>query len=134
MSLSPHTEGSVRYLVQVEAVSGVGCSAIVEQDCYTEERAPPPLSGVESVRLNSTAMNVSWIPPNKAESNGFITGYIVTYFPVTNTGNRRKRQERSRPVGPEASNVIINDLDPGSAYEVGVVSTTAAGTSESESG
>ncbi len=123
--------GSVRYEVRVEAVSGVGCSAVTSLDCYTEEGIPPPLTGVDSVRLNGTAMNVSWTPPNKAESNGFITGYTVTYSAVSNTGTNRKRQgPQNVRVDKDQSNVIVTGLDPASAYLVGVVSQTARGTSQ----
>ncbi len=129
----PPIASSTRYLVSVEAVSGVGCSAVTETDCYTEQTQPPVVTGVTVDRLNGTAMNVSWTPLNKALSNGFIDNYIVTYSVVTTTPNNRKRQGSQQVSVPsDKSGTIIRGLDPGSEYSVSVSASGAGGTSDCE--
>ena len=123
---------STRYLVSVEAVSGVGCSAVTEIDCYTEQTQPPVVTGVTVDRLNGTAMNVSWTPLNKAQSNGFIQSYIVTYSVVTATPNRKRQGPQQVTVSSDKSSTIIGGLDPGSEYSVGVSASGAGGTSDCE--
>ncbi len=123
----------MRYEVLVEAVSGVGCSTATTLDCYTEEGVPPVVTGVTTDRLNGTAMNVSWTPPNKAQSNGFIQNYTVTYSTVMESTNRRRQGSRRMVTVPsDRSDVVIGGLDPESAYAVGVTATTTKGTSECE--
>ncbi|XP_064386134.1 mucin-2-like isoform X4 [Halichondria panicea] len=122
---------STRYLVSVEAVSGVGCSEVTEIDCYTEQTQPPVVTGVTVDRLNGTAMNVSWTPLNKAQSNGFIQSYIVTYSVVTATPNRKRQGSQQVTVSSDKSGTIIGGLDPGSEYSVGVGASGAGGTSQS---
>ncbi|XP_064386138.1 mucin-2-like isoform X3 [Halichondria panicea] len=122
---------STRYLVSVEAVSGVGCSDVTEIDCYTEQTPPPVVTGVTVDRLNGTAMNVSWTPLNKAQSNGFIQSYIVRYSVATATPNRKRQGSQQVTVSSDKSGTIIGGLDPGSEYSVGVSASGAGGTSES---
>ncbi len=129
--LSP-IAASTRYLVSVEAVSGVGCSDVTEIDCYTEQTQPPVVTGVTVDRLNGTAMNVSWTPLNKAQSNGFIQSYIVTYSVVTATPNRKRQGSQQVTVSSDKSGTIIGGLDPGSEYSVGVSASGAGGTSQCE--
>ena len=123
---------STRYLVSVEAVSGVGCSDVTEIDCYTEQTPPPVVTGVTVDRLNGTAMNVSWTPLNKAQSNGFIQSYIVRYSVATATPNRKRQGSQQVTVSSDKSGTIIGGLDPGSEYSVGVSASGAGGTSECE--
>ena len=132
--LSPYLciASSTRYLVSVEAVSGVGCSDVTEIDCYTEQTQPPVVTGVTVDRINGTAMNVSWTPLNKAQSNGFIQSYIVTYSVVTATPNRKRQGSQQVTVSSDKSGTIIGGLDPGSEYSVGVGASGAGGTSQCE--
>ena len=123
---------STRYLVSVQAVSGVVCSDFTEIDCYTEQTQPPVVTGVTVDRINGTAMNVSWTPLNKAQSNGFIQSYIVTYSVVTTTPNRKRQGSQQVTVSSDKSSTIIGGLDPGSEYSVGVNASGAGGTSQCE--
>ncbi len=129
--LSP-IAASTRYLVSIEAVSGVGCSAVTEIDCYTEQTQPPVITGVTVNRIDRTAMNVSWTPLNKAQSNGFIQSYIVTYSVATATPNRKRQGSQQVTVSSDKSGTIIGGLDPGSEYSVGVSASGAGGTSDCE--
>ncbi len=128
----PPIAASTRYLVSVEAVSGVGCSDVTEIDCYTEQTQPPVVTGVTVDRLNGTAMNVSWTQLNKAQSNGFIQSYIVTYSVVTTTPNRKRQGSQQVTVSSDKSGTIIGGLDPGSEYSVDVSASGAGGTSQCE--
>ena len=128
----PPIASFTRYLVSVEAVSGVDCSDVTEIDCYTEQTQPPVVTGVTVDRLNGTAMNVSWTPLNKAQSNGFIQSYIVTYSVVTATPTRKRQGSQQVTVSSDKSSTIIGGLDPGSEYYVGVSASGAGGTSQCE--
>ena len=132
--LSPYLciAASTRYLVSVEAVSGVGCSDVTEIDCYTEQTQPPVVTGVTVNRIDGTAMNVSWTPLNKAQSNGFIQSYIVTYSVVTATPNRKRQGSQQVTVSSDKNGTIIGGLDPGSEYSVGVRASGEGGTSQCE--
>ncbi len=99
-------------------------------DCYTEQTQPPIVTGVTVDRLNGTAMNVSWTPLNKAQSNGFIQSYIVTYFVPLATPNRmRQGRDQEVIVSSDKSGTIIGGLDPRSGYNVGVRASGAGRTS-----
>ncbi len=127
-----HAASSIRYLVSVETLSGGGCSTVSEIDCYTVQTQPPVVEGVMVDRLNGTAMNVSWTPLNKAQSNGFIDTYIVTYSVVTATPNRKRQGPQVLTVSSDKSGRIIGGLDPGSEYNVGVKASGPGGTSDCE--
>ncbi len=128
-----HAAFSTRYLVSVEAVSGLGCSDVSEIDCYTVEKQPPMVTGVTVNRLNGTAMNVSWTPLNKAQSNGFIQSYTVTYSVVTAASNRKRQGNVQREtVSSDKSDVVVGGLDPASMYNVDVTVSGSGGTSERE--
>ncbi len=75
-------------------------------------------------------MNVTWIPTNKAQSNGFIQSYTVTYSVEMGTDNRKRQGPQAVTVPSDRSNVIIAGLDPKSAYSVSVTTSTTGGTSE----
>ena len=75
------------------------------------------------VRLNATAMNVSWVPLNLVEARGIVQSYIITYQQA-NSGSRRRRQARTQQVDGNASYGIVGGLQPGVAYEVRVSGMT----------
>ena len=75
------------------------------------------------IRLNGTAMNVSWTPLNLVEARGFIQSYIITYQQASNV-TRRKRQMQTQEVDGSASSAIVGGLQPGVAYEVTVSGMT----------
>ena len=82
-----------------------------------------PPGNVEVIRLNGTAMNVSWVPLNLVEAQGFVQSYIITYTQV-NSGSRRRRQAQTQQADGSASFAIVGGLQPGVAYEVTVSGMT----------
>ena len=86
--------------------------------------APSTAPGnVEVIRLNGTAMNVSWVPLNLVEARGFVQSYIITYQQAS-TGSHRKRQMQMQQVDGSASSAIVGGLQPGVAYEVSITGRT----------
>ena len=84
------------------------------------------------IRLNGTAMNVSWVPLNLVEARGFVQSYIITYT-QSSSGTRRKRQAQTRQVNGSASYTVVGGLQPGVAYDVTVSGmTTLTGPGEHE--
>ena len=75
------------------------------------------------IRLNGTAMNVSWDPLNLVEARGFVQSYIITYQQTT-SGSRRRRQVQTQQADGSASYAIVGGLQPGVAYEVRVSGMT----------
>ena len=97
--------------------------------------APSSAPGnVEVIRLNGTAMNVSWTPLNLVEARGFIQSYIITYWQASNVTRRRRQvQNMTQQVDGSASSTIVGGLEPGVAYEVTVSGmTTESGPGELE--
>ena len=78
-------------------------------------------ANVAVVRVNMTAIKVSWdsIPIETAQ--GFILQYLVVY----QLQDGRNPQEIF--VGPTANSVVINDLTPGMFYGATVAGITSAG-------
>ena len=122
------TASAVRYLVSVETGSSSGCGSSTMVVCYTEERQPPVITGVEVERLNGTAMNVSWTALNKANARGFIQHYIITYS--VSIGGRAKRQIESLNVDADRSNEVVGGLNPALHYYVTVGAQSGGGTSQ----
>ena len=88
--------------------------------------ATGPLTAPHSVNinwLNSTTMNVSWVPLNLVEARGFVQFYVITYEP-TSGGSRRKRQQQTVQVNGSASSGIVGGLQPGVPYDVSVSGQT----------
>ena len=87
---------------------------------------------MEVIRLNDSAMNVSWVPLNLVEARGFVQSYIITYQQAS-SGSRRKRQMQMVQVDGSASYAVVGGLQPGVAYEVTVSGmTTLTGPGELE--
>ena len=88
--------------------------------------------GVNVTRTSATVMAVSWIPLSYSEARGFISHYTVAYSPLT---SGRKRQSAvimsERVPGMDASNAMIQDLNPSTEYIVLVSATNGAGTIQS---
>ena len=92
--------------------------------CLAPTLAPSTAPGnVEVIRLNGTSMNVSWVPLNLVEAQGFVQSYIITYTQA-NSGSRRRRQAQTQQVDGNASFAIVGGLQPGVAYEVTVSGMT----------
>ena len=88
--------------------------------------ATGPLTAPHSVNinwLNSTTMNVSWVPLNLVDARGFVQFYVITYEP-TSGGSRRKRQQQTAQVNGSASSGIVGGLQSGVPYDVSVSGQT----------
>ena len=91
---------------------------------YSPTSAPSTVPGnVEVIRINGTAINISWVPLNLVEARGFIRGYIITYQQVSN-GSRHRRQAQMMQVDGSASYTLVGDIQPGVAYNVTVAGMT----------
>ena len=88
--------------------------------------APSSAPGnVKVIRLNGTAMNVSWSPLNLVEARGFVQSYIITYQQASNVSRRRRQlQNMTQQVDGRASSAIVGGLEPGVAYEVSIAGMT----------
>ena len=87
--------------------------------------APPTNIAIE--RLNSTHMNVTWMPISLEEARGFITNYTVTYGPAPSTGGPQKRDHDQSSVTVKSAPAVIGGLSPNVVYSVTVRANTAAG-------
>ena len=116
--------------MSVEAASGSGCGPAVTVECYTEQRQPPMVTGVEVNRLSGIAMNVSWTPLNKAQAGGFILAYKITY--TASSRDQVKGEAQSVVVPPNETSEVIAGLDPESGYDVTVRAVSWGGTSQRE--
>ena len=117
----------MRYLVSVEAGGGGGCGSPVTVECYTEEGEPPTVAITDVIRLNLTAMKVSWTPINIVQARGFIS-FNVTYAAFIE--HKTKRQTNSVTVAGDQSNVVVGGLDPVLQYNVTIATQSGGGTSQ----
>ena len=78
---------------------------------------------MEVIRLNDSAMNVSWVPLNLVEARGIVQSYIITYQQAS-SGSQRKRQMQMVQVDGSASYAVVGGLQPGVTYEVTVSGMT----------
>ena len=89
---------------------------------YPVPRVAP--RNVTVVRINSTAISVSWNPLTLQEARGWPV-YVV-YL----QGNSQRTACELQSVNTSDSSVVIGNLDPASYYSVVVQVRTAAGTRE----
>ena len=73
------------------------------------------------MRINSTAVNISWDPISPETARGFIVQYSVVYQVVDGTDSHNVL------VGPTLSYFVITGLDPGKMYAAIVAGITSAG-------
>ena len=80
-------------------------------------------------RISETVMTVSWRPLTLTEARGFVSHYTVSYSPASQTAGRKRQADMTEVVVPgmESSMVIIDGLDPDTAYQVQVSASTGAG-------
>ncbi len=79
---------------------------------------------IETQRINSTVVLLSWTPLSRIEARGFITNYTVSYWRVGSSAD-----EAMTRVVEEGNSVIISNLDPGADYMFTVSASTVQGTS-----
>ncbi len=71
---------------------------------------------------------MSWKPLTLSEARGFITFYIIEYYPSLNNKKRQAPSDIMRVnTSADSSNAIIEDLDEGFSYVVQISASTRAG-------
>lgn len=93
----------------------------------SEPLAPP--WEVKCTSPSSTSILVSWLPPPSEAQNGEITGYSITYLPLTDAGNGTAQSVSvnvSNPL-PEASTFLLQGLKKWTDYSVSVSALNKAG-------
>ena len=95
--------------------------------CYHHLTVPPPPKNVLVLKINITAINVSWDKQTLVELKG-IADYIVEYSPAAVL--KSKRQISNTVTVPWTENhVTIPNLTPGAKYDVSVSVSTSVGMS-----
>ncbi len=80
------------------------------------------------VRISPTVIIVSWKPLTLSEARGFITFYIVEYYPSLNNKKRQAPSDIMRVnVSADSSSATIDSLDENKEYNVQVSASTSAG-------
>ena len=74
--------------------------------------------------MNTTHVNVSWVPLTLEEARGFISYYTVRYDSVS---SRRRRAVRTEVVDPESSYKVIGGVGITESYSITVSASTSAG-------
>ena len=70
--------------------------------------------------LYPTKLDFSWMPPDLELQNGIITGYLIQYHGLLVDTDEHNHTTTNR-------NVIISNLEEGSAYEISICAFTDAG-------
>ena len=96
--------------------------------------APAAVRNVNVMRINNTAISVSWTPLTLTEARGRLTGYVITLSPVPLSRKRHASETVMRTVLPSESSVTIGGLDPTQQYIVTVAGSTSAGNGEMSNG
>ena len=83
----------IPYEVVVVAFTSVGRGEVNNREVFFSEELTPSKApeNVTSERVNSTSVNISWIPLTLFEAQGF-PEYTVTLAEMMTTNTRRKRQ------------------------------------------
>ncbi|XP_025407502.1 neuroglian-like [Sipha flava] len=93
----------------------------------TPEGVPGPVHGVEAEQWGSSAILLSWQPPE--ETNGELTGYEISYEPMTQQGVGEKTQ-RPAITDPNQTTAKLASLKPATNYRIYIKATTKAGVGE----
>lgn len=109
------------YYATVIACTNGGCGESLQTMFQTAESFPQFQTPPDVVTINSTAINVTWLPPQIP--NGIIIRYEVILY--TNTRNI------IASVSPDQNQYLITSLSPATDYGVSIVSYTMAGGRES---
>ncbi len=90
--------------------------------------APSVAPTITVSRISPTVIIVSWKPLTLSEARGFITFYIIEYYPSLNIKKRQAPSDIMRvSVSADSSNAITNGLDEDLNYFVQVSASTSAG-------
>ena len=109
------------YYATVIACTNGGCGESLQTMFQTDESSPQFQTPPAVVAINSTAINVTWLPPQTP--NGIIIRYEVILH--TNTSNI------IATVSPDQNQHLITGLSPATDYGVSIASYTMAGGTES---
>ncbi|TMW48206.1 hypothetical protein DOY81_006718 [Sarcophaga bullata] len=124
------------YVVQIAAYNNMGVGVYTEgAKIKTKEGVPEaPPTNVKAQALNSTAISVSWTPPNPQQINGINQGYKLQAWRFqTIDGEDREVEERMITVPPSLidplaeQTAILNGLDKYQDYNVTVLCFTDPG-------
>ena len=115
----------IPYEVVVVAFTSVGRGEVNNREVFFSEELTPSKApeNVTSERVNSTSVNISWIPLTLFEAQGF-PEYTVTLAEMMDSNTRKKRQTNS--ITTTGSFAIFNGLDENTVYTA-VVGVRTAG-------
>lgn len=88
---------------------------------------PGPVHGVETEQWGSSAILLSWQPPE--QPNGILTGYEISYESMTQEGVGEKTQ-RPTITNPNQTIAKLASLKPATNYRIYIKATTKAGVGE----
>ena len=110
------------YYATVIACTNGGCGESLQTMFQTAESSPQFQTPPDVLTINSTAINVTWLPPQIP--NGIIISYEVILH--TNTS-----ENIIANVPSDQNQYLITSLSPATEYGVSIVSYTMAGGTES---
>ncbi|XP_025205717.1 neuroglian-like isoform X1 [Melanaphis sacchari] len=93
----------------------------------TPEGVPEPVNGVEAKQWGSSAILLSWQPPD--ETNGVLTGYEISYESMTPQGVG-ERAQRPSITNPKQTTAKLTSLKPSTNYRIYIKATTKVGVGE----
>ncbi|XP_022162397.1 neuroglian-like isoform X2 [Myzus persicae] len=93
----------------------------------TPEGVPGPVHGVEAEQWGSSAILLSWQPPD--EPNGVLTGYEISYESMTQQGVG-ERAKRPSITNPKQTSAKLASLKPSTNYRIYIQAATKAGVGE----
>ncbi len=89
--------------------------------------APNVTPNITVNRLSPTTIFVSWKPLTLSEARGFITFYIIEYYPSLNKKRQAPSDIMRVNVSADLSSATIDGLDEDLNYFVRVSASTSAG-------
>ena len=118
-----NTEPGIPYQVRVVAFTSVGMGVLNDYAVFFSEELAPTKApeNVKVTYISDTSINVTWVPLNLFEAQGF-PKYKVTLLPATE--NLQRRQFNPISATTTSSFVVFNDLDSSAKYSVEVGVTT----------
>ncbi|VVC24599.1 Hypothetical protein CINCED_3A009632 [Cinara cedri] len=120
----PNSKHFVRILAHNNRFNGPASEPIT---LVTPEGVPGPVHGVDAQLWGSSAILLSWQPPE--QTNGVLTGYEISYQSMTQEGVGEMTQRPSIK-DPKQTNAKLAALKPGTNYRINIKATTRAGTGE----
>lgn len=114
-------EKYTNYSIQASAMTRAGDGVLSEPlYCLTEEDTPEVPAAVKAVVSSVASVIISWLPPLK--SNGKITGYNLHMRNLS-----AKSKWYRRPLLPQQTNYLAENLHKGTQYEFSVAAMTSVG-------